>query len=418
MKATSAPQGYIKPLLLFLTSIAPGLILLGFNIGTGSITTMATAGARYGMMLAWPVFLSCVFTYYLTVFFGKYTVVTGNTALHSFRQHFGKVISLFILLMLLFSEYVSSMGVMSIVTQTVQEWTASMSPSGKGIHPIWSTFFFGGLLYYLYWNSKYSFVEKIFIVFTGLMALSFVLSMVLVIPEPADILRGMVPSLPESSNTFLLIAGMVGTTMGGILYVVRSVLVKQKGWGIGDLSKERRDARISSALIFLLSIAIMACAAATMFPLGLEVNNAIDMVRLLEPLAGRFAMSIFVAGIICAGLSSILPHMLVGPWLIADYKGEEVNIQSRSSRLIGLFVVSLGFVVPIFGGRPVFVMILSQVFFTIITPLIIGLMLWLQNKPGIMGDHKPDLKMNIIISITLIFSLIMAGFGIAGLLGL
>jgi manganese transport protein len=77
-----------KKIGLFLTSIAPGLFLIGYNIGTGSITTMASSGAAYGMTLIWPLLLSCIFTFFLIMLFGRYTSLTGMTILTSFRKYF------------------------------------------------------------------------------------------------------------------------------------------------------------------------------------------------------------------------------------------------------------------------------------------------------------------------------------------
>ena len=65
--------------------MGPGLFLIGYNIGTGSITTMGMAGARYGMNLLWALVLSGIFTYVLMVGFGRLTLVTGRTALQSFK---------------------------------------------------------------------------------------------------------------------------------------------------------------------------------------------------------------------------------------------------------------------------------------------------------------------------------------------
>jgi Mn2+/Fe2+ NRAMP family transporter len=39
----------------FLRSIMPGIFLIGYNIGTGSLTAMSKAGANYGMDLLWAV---------------------------------------------------------------------------------------------------------------------------------------------------------------------------------------------------------------------------------------------------------------------------------------------------------------------------------------------------------------------------
>ena len=403
---------------LFFASIAPGIFLIGYNIGTGSITTMAATGAAYGMVLVWPLLLSCIFTFFLIIAFGRYTAVTGETALYSYRQHFGKGVALFVLVALVLSEFASSMGVFAVVTQIVQEWSRPLTASGNGFDPVVMTLFFGAILYALFWNGHYRFFEKVLAVFVGLMGLSFLLTMFMVIPDPGEVLAGLVPRLPADSNAALLIAGMAGTTMGGVLYVVRSIQVKEKGWGPGELKLERRDAFVSALLMFLLSVAIMACAAGTLYPHGLRVENAIDMVNLLEPLAGRFAISIFVAGIVAAGLSSLFPIIILAPWLLADYQNEHANLQSPRNRGIALFVLLLGLVVPVFGGRPVLVMITSQAMLTIATPVIIGLMLVLLNRKSVMGDHTLGLGSNLILGIILLFSLLMAGIGVMGLLGL
>ncbi|MFQ5608075.1 MAG: Nramp family divalent metal transporter, partial [Candidatus Zixiibacteriota bacterium] len=371
---------------VFLASIGPGIFLIGYNIGTGSVTTAASTGAKYGMTLVWPLLLSCVFTYVLIVAFGRYTAITRQTALFSFRKHFGAGLAVFVLVSVVVSEWVAFMGVMGVVTEVVKEWSRPLTPSGDGISMVVSSVVFGGLIYFLFWNGRYSFFEKILMIFVGMMGLSFVLTSFMVITDPMEVLKGLVPRLPNESNAALLIAGMGGTTMGGVLYLVRSVLVKEKGWTISDLQVEKRDALISSSVMFLLSAAIMACAAGTLYPRGLAVENAIDMVKLLEPLAGRFAISLFVAGIVSAGLSSLFPHILLAPWFLADITGRSSDMKLPHNRLIALFTVSLGLVVPVFGGRPVLVMIVSQAFAAIVTPVIVLLMLLLQNKKRVMGQ--------------------------------
>jgi len=70
----------------FLTLFLPGIFLLGFNIGTGSVTAMAKAGATYGMSLLWTIVASCFATYFMICVYGKFTLVTGQTALQAFRN--------------------------------------------------------------------------------------------------------------------------------------------------------------------------------------------------------------------------------------------------------------------------------------------------------------------------------------------
>ncbi len=405
----------MKKIFAFLASISPGLFLIGYNIGTGSITTMASAGASYGMEMMLPVLLSCIFTYFLIIVFGQYTIITGQTVLQSYRKHFGLGIAFFVLLSLLVSEWVSCMGVMGIVVQVIQEWSRPLTESGNGFSPLVLAIIFGAIIYWIFWQGKHQFFERVLAVAVAIMGLCFLLTMFMVIPEPEEVLRGLVPKIPDSTNGLLLLAGMVGTTMGGILYVVRSILVQEKGWTIKDLVLEKRDAAISAGMMFLLSIAIMASAAGTLHAQGLTIDNAIDMVTLLEPLAGRFAVSIFVTGIVCAGLSSLFPIVLLAPWLIADFQSKPRNLRSTSSRLWVLFGVLLGLVVPVFGGRPVFVMIVSQAAASIVTPLILLLMMILINKHAIMGDYVAKPVRNSLMILILIFTIIMAGAGVAGI---
>ena len=398
--------------------VGPGIFLVGYNIGTGSVTTMAATGAEYGMALVWPVLLSCVFTYVLIVTFGRYTAVTGQTALYSFKVHFGKGTALFVMGALLFTQCASFMGVMAIVVETVREWSRPLTASGGGFNMIVLAVVFGALLYGLFLNGRYSFFEKILILFVTLMGLSFLVTMVTVAPDPQEMLQGLIPRIPQTPNAALLIGGMVGTTMAGVLYVVRSILVKEKGWTVDDLALEKRDAFLSALLMFLISLAVMACAAATLHPRGLRVENAIDMVSLLEPLAGRFAISIFVAGIVAAGLSSLFPIAVLPPWLLADYNNTPRDLRSTPARLMVLGVVTLGLVVPVFGGRPVLVMIASQALGTIVTPVIILLMVLLQNKKGVMGPHRPGPAQNTLLVLILVFAVLMAGVGLVGIAGL
>lgn len=417
---TDAEKGAhpLKRIAAFLATLSPGIFLIGYNIGTGSVTTMASAGAGYGMMMVWPLFLSCVFTYVLIYTFGRYTAITGDTALYAFRKHFGSPLALFVMATLLFSELVSCMGVMAVVCQVVQEWSRPLTQDGRGFNTVVLAALFGAILYAFFWNGRHKFFELLLGVFVTAMGVSLVLSMFMVIPEPMEVIRGLVPALPADSDAALLMAGMVGTTMGAILFVVRSILVQEKGWVVSDLRLERRDALFSAAMMFLLSVAVMASAAGTLYSRGLHIDNAIDMVTLLEPLAGRFAVSIFVAGIVSAGLSSLFPIILLAPWLIADYRHRPRDMRSTSTRLLVLFAVLLGLVVPIFGGRPVLIMIASQALCAIASPLVILLMMILQNRRDILGDHRARPGLNVWLAVILVFTLLIAVIGVIGVVAL
>jgi manganese transport protein len=404
-----------KKILVFLASIGPGLFLVGYNIGTGSVTTMASAGAAYGMTLTWTVLLSCIFTYILFIVFSRYTLATGESALYSFRKHFGNIPAGFILVIILFSEMVSSIGLMAVICQCVQEWSRPLTASHEGFNTIIVAAIFAVGALILLFMGRYTFVEKILTFFVVLMGLSFILTNFMVIPDTGTVIRGLIPSIPKETNAAVLIAGMIGTTMGGVIYVTRSIVIKEKGWGIKDLKIEKRDALISSSIMFVLSIAVMIAAAGTLHPLGLRVENAIDMIKTLEPLAGRFAISIFVVGIVCAGLSSLFPHYMLVPLFLSDFLNEKLDLSRIRNRIIMVFYASLGLVVPLFGGRPVAVMIKSQAVTLIITPLVLILMFILINRKDLMGEYKASPWLNIIYIIITLFTVYMSVIGAIGI---
>ncbi|HBX65877.1 MAG TPA: hypothetical protein DEG32_06860, partial [Balneolaceae bacterium] len=93
---------------------------------------------------------------------------------------------------LVFTEAVGCIGVMAIVTQVTQEWTRPLTESGAGIDPLYSTILFGGALYALLWKGKQNFFEKVLAVFVGVMGLSFIITMFMVIPEPSEVIAGIV----------------------------------------------------------------------------------------------------------------------------------------------------------------------------------------------------------------------------------
>lgn len=124
----------------------------------------------------------------------------------------------------------------------------------------------------------------------------------------------------------------------------------------------------------------------------------------------------FVAGIVCAGVSSLFPIIVLGPWLISDFLGIDRDLTKRWARVMALATTLCGLVVPVFGGSPVFVMIFSQSLAIISTPLVIALMIILLNKKLLMGKHRATIKDNVLYGITLLFALIVAIVAILGII--
>jgi len=399
----------------------PGIFLIGFNIGTGSVTTMAKAGATYGMSLLWTVLISCLATYFMIVIYGRYTLITGETALQAFRKHIHPAVGLFFIFALTTGVSGSVMGVMGIVAEMSYEWSKTFVDGG--IAPVYCAAFFIALVYFIFWNGRTQFFERALAVIVAVMAVCFILNFFILMPPPTDIIKGLIPNIPqvavgETRGPFLLIASMVGTTLFSGLFIIRTTLVKEAGWTMKDDKQQARDALVAVVLMFVISGSIMAAAAGTLFAEGIGLSRASQMIGLLEPLAGAFAASIFALGIIAAGVSSQFPNILMLPWLLCDYNNSKREMTLPKYRVMVLLISMLGLVVPIFNARPLFVMIASQAFNSVLLPATVACIFVLGNNKQIMGEHIHSKTTNIILIAIFIFSLVTSFMGIRSVMQL
>lgn len=406
-------QKFAKGLALFL----PGIFLLGFNLGTGSVTAMAKAGADYGMSLLWAVVASCLCTFFMINLYGRYTLVTGETALQAFRKHIHPAVGLYFIIALTLGVCGSVMGVMGIVAEICYEWSKTVIDGG--IAPIYFAASFSALVFFIFWNGKTQFFERSLAVIVAIMSASFLINFFIMMPPPLDIIKGLVPTVPKvassaSGGPLLVIASMVGTTIFSGLFIIRTTLVKEAGWTLKDARTQRNDALVSVSLMFVISAAIMAAAAGTLYVEGLGLSYPSQMITLLEPLAGSFAVTIFAVGIVSAGVSSQFPNVLMLPWLLCDYNDRQRDMTLPKYRIMVFLISLLGLVVPFFGARPVLVMIVSQAFNAVILPLTVLCIFYLSNRKDLMGVHKNTLIPNIVLTLILAFSLFTSFIGVKG----
>lgn len=399
----------LKKILIGLSAIGPGLFLIGYNIGTGSVTTMAKVGAEHGMTLTWTLVLSCIFTYILMVAYGKTTLVTGKTAMFNIKNNFtyGKVLAIYIIIALVIGEILALMGIFGIVADLLQEGSRLLW-GGTGFSTFWITFILVVALYVLLWKGYYQTFEKILTFFVILMALSFIAVFFIVKPSISAIISGLVPSIPNKPGSFLLIAAIAGTTCSAAVFIMRSTVVAEKGWTIKNLKNEKNDAAVSASMMFFLSLVIMAVSAGTLHVMGLNLTDTVEMINLFEPIGGKIAAFILILGIVGAGISTVFPIILIAPWLISDYTGKERNIHSPMYRILGLIGVLFGFGMQFIDTTPPLLMVFSQAFQALILPAVAIPVFILINRKSLMNKHVAGSGMNIGLIAVMLFSLLTA----------
>lgn len=411
-----------KKILALVLAFGPGIFAIGYTIGTGSVTSMIVAGSTYGMQLLWVLLLSCLFSGMLMYAYGNFALVTGETALFAFKKHlkWGKLIAILIILGISFGQWNSLMGILGISANIIYEIFLIYFPSLVDVKyesVLIIAIAVIVIFYCLLLVGKYAFFEKILVIFVTIMGLSFIISLFMVYPLPVEVVKGLIPTIPKVEGGQMMVAAFVGTTMAAATFLSRPLFVKGKGWTIKNRSQQKKDAIIAASLVFFISASVMAVACGALFHQGQPVTKVLDMVNTLEPVAGKFALTLFFFGTLSAGLSSIFPCLLIAPILLADYQSGELDTNSKQFRIITAIACIFALIVPVYGANPIEMQILSQVFNVFVLPLVILGIILLINNRKIMAVYKAGILLNIGLFAALFFSCVISYNGIVALLG-
>ncbi len=419
----SEKKSIFKRIWLIMASVGPGIFCIGYTIGTGSVTSMAIAGSRYGMRLVWVLFLSCLFAWVLMEAYGRFGVITGETSMHGFktRIRFGKQIAILTMIGVIIAQWNALTGILGLSANAIYEGLRMFIPGFNlpqysavlGIAVIVIL-----IMYSLVLVGRYSFFEKVLIFFVTLMGASFIISMFVVMPSPKEVAAGFLPNIPSTEGGKLMVAAFVGTTMAAPTFIIRPLLMKGKGWKAAQTGEQSKDALISAVLMFVISFSIMGAATGALFHRGQVITKVLDMVYTLEPIAGKYAVAIFLVGTLSAGLSSVFPAMMVAPLLIADYRSGELDTQSGLFKMLTAGACLFGLIVPLFGVNPIAAQIVTQVANVFVLPVVIFSITYLVNRRDYMGQYKAGIALNAGLVSAFVFSCIISYTGILALIEL
>jgi len=394
-----------------LASVMPGIFLIGYNIGTGSLTAMSKAGANYGTDLLWAVLVSCLITWYLIHFFSRFTMASGMTAMEAYRRHIHPVYAWVLWSGLTVIILSALMGMIGLLVDVLAVWFEEVlrfriNPGVTGT--ILAALFLGAI-----WIGNTKRFEAMLGVMVALMGLAFIGSAIRFFPGVDVTLQGFIPRLPgvaegSHNSPYVILASMVGTTVSVFALLIRSGQVKDHGWTMADWQVQRRDAVVSATMMFVLSASVLLTATSTLHAQGLKMNNISEMIPMLRPMFGDWALLIFVVGILAAGFSSHLPNMMVIPWLTRDLYGQPRTTRTvQTAYVFGLLslVSALGVVLE---ARPVFLLLLSQAGISLVMPLALLGLMWLSTRKDLIGEYRPQHVEWVLLVGIAVFSLFMS----------
>ena len=410
-----------KKLIALVIGFGPGIFAIGYTIGTGSVTSMTVAGSTYGMQLLWVLMLSCIFSGLLMFVYGNFTIITGESALFAFKNYIkgGKVLAILIIVGITFGQWNSLMGILGISANILFElfniYFPQLADHKYGV-VLGIAVTIIAVMYSLLLVGSYPFFEKILIIFVTIMASSFFISLIMVHPLPKDVVMGFIPKIPKVAGGQMMVAAFVGTTMAAATFLSRPLFVQGKGWTLKDSHTQKKDAIVAAILVFIISGTIMAVACGALFYDGKPVLKVLDMAGTLEPIAGRFAVTLFFFGTLSAGLSSIFPCLLIAPLLLADYQSGKIDTNSTQFRIVTAIASVVALIGTIAGSNPIEIQILSQVFNVFVLPLVIFGIILLINNEKLMKGYKTSYWINVGLGFAFMFACIISYNGVAALM--
>ena len=371
--------------LLFLVSIlGPGMITANAGNDAGGIATFASVGAEFGYSLLWILIPIAISLGIVQEMCARMGAVTGKGLADLIRERFGVRWTALVMLALL----VANAGVTVSEFVGIAAATELFSVSRYIAVPLAAT-----MIWWLVVKGSYKRVERAFLLMS-LVFLGYIASAFLARPEWSEVAIGLVrPEFKLEYVYIFTLVAVIGTTISPYMQVYVQSSVVDKGVTPEDYSKTKTDVWVGTIFAIVIVFFIVVSTAATLNKAGIQISTAEDAARALQPLAGRYAETLFGLGLFGASMlaAGVLP--LATAYSISEALGFEKGV-SRSFReapiFIGIFtfLVAVGAAIAIVPNLPLFrVLLVTQVINGLLLPIILFAILRLVNDRELMGAH-------------------------------
>ncbi len=398
-------------ILLFLSIMGPGIITANVDNDAGGITTYSLAGAHFGYTLMWsllPITLALIVVQEMCA---RMAVATGKGLADLIRENFGVKVTFYLMLVLLLVNIGNVMAEFAGIAASMEIF---------GVSKFVSVPIAAFLVWVLVVKGNYKTTEKVFLC-ACLFYIAYIISGFMAKPDWHQVFKhSLVPQSKFSLEVFVMLVGLVGTTIAPWMQFYQQASTVEKGLPPEDYKLIRLDVIVGCVIAPLVASFIVIACAATLFQHGVHIETAKDAAVALEPFAGIHATWAFALGLLIASLfaASILP--LSTAYSICEGMGWSEGVDKRfdeAPQFFGLYtaMIVIGAGVVLFPDFPLLkVMYFSQVGNGILLPFVLIFMLKLINNPEIMGEFTNSKLFNIIawltVFVVIALTLVMVGF--------
>ncbi len=393
--------------------VGPGIITGAADDDPSGILTYLQSGFLYGFKILWLSFLALPFMVSVQEMAGRIGYVTDKGLIKIIKDHYSKILLYFI-------------AVISIVVITMNIG-ADLLAVGTVLENIFP-------LSRLFWVPFSALIIISFTVFLSypkfakvlkwltLSLLFYVATALYIKLDWSEVLKATVmPYFSFDKNFIMLVAAFFGTTISPYLFfwqadeevedrdeVKKERKLKRFIVTKNELKHLKKDTALGMVFSEAITWFIIVSAGGLSLLKGPQVIMNFEQASgVLKPLLGQWAFFIFSLGIVGTGLLAI--PVLAGSigYMMSEIFNWSEGIDKTWREARGFYSVIVlatisGVVMMILGIDPIAALIYTAVFYTIITPPIIYVILKIANNKKIMGDKRNGRLANIFGYATLV----------------
>jgi Mn2+/Fe2+ NRAMP family transporter len=381
-----------RPRLLRVGGVAALLAVVGPGVLAGlsdddpaGITTYSILGARYGYELLWVLALS---TAALIVFHEvgvRLGIVTGKGLLTLVRERFGQRAAFVVAAALVIAntgtmcaEFAGVAAAMDLLTGTSRYISVPLA---------------GIAISALVLRENFHRVEHLLLVLSSVFV-AYVVAGILAHPDWGEAGRGLVvPSIPLNRDALLVAVATLGTTLApwGLAFIQSYAVDKRLH--VKDLRYERVDVIVGAVLTGVIGFFVVIACAATLHVEGIDIDDANDAARALEPLAGDAAATLFGLGFLGAALLAAAIVPLSTAYSISETLGRRADLddsfaEARTFYLsFGAVMLVAATLVLIPGAPLIEILFLSQALNAVLLLVLLPFIRSLAKDRKLMGNE-------------------------------
>jgi manganese transport protein len=370
-----------------LKNLGPGLLVAAAFIGPGTVTTATVTGGSTGYALLWAVVVAIFATIVLQEMSARLGVVSREGLGEALRTTFENPV--FKVLAVLLVVAAITVGNAAYEGGNITGAAIAVETVG-GSADMWALVV-GVLSFALLASGAYKLIERVLVALVIVMSIVFLVTAIMVRPDLGDIAAGIfVPDIPPGE--LLTVTALVGTTVVPYNLFLHASSVQEK-WSENvptgqALAESRTDTTLSIMVGGLITMAIVATAAAAFFRSGTEVTSAAQMAEQLEPvLGGSTAKYFFAVGLLAAGLTSAITAPLAAAYATSGALGWGRDLTSWKFRSVWAIILVVGTAYAYFGTNPVSLIVFAQVANGILLPAVAIFLLVVMNRSNLLGQY-------------------------------